>query len=466
MNRQAIGSAAAAALCVLAGAAHAKPTEDYGLCFWPADDDKDGNTKRLVWPKILNQVKLNLGKAKQVNWSIDACFSGQAIAQTDTGGFDLGVPTAISTASEATKVMYYNWVSKDNDPAQRLKVDNSYLYSWSDYATLRLRDNNPVPTVKDVFDSVKAKLATEQSSLKFQKPQFALRGGASETLKIQGDGTKTRTVIFGGDTNGMNINSQKQMYNAYKAYAPDSIVQYRNNYVKQDTNPPFEGEGTWANFKSALGTLKTQLDAGEANKQVVNLHNVGHGTKFALNDGKLDGRNTPQGVGDGYLITGSAAGPDSLDIPMSADMWTFLKVGLLPNDEGLWRVQLPEFHLAYSAQNAPGPFGVSISGLSLGTFMLSPGQLSGDLVVPLSDTFLSALIAQFDGVPTLSMQFTLSPGQSIRVGTLDDLLDAPDYRSVRYGTGLSVVVAAPTPGAAAVFGLLALRAGRRRRPTT
>lgn len=468
---------AGAVLVAAAGSALAAPKKDYGLCFWSKTDADE----RIVWSKVLNEMKSSLGRAKQLNYVVDACYAGNAIVKSDpTTGVDLGVPHTIMAATPANRLSRFGYSTKDNNPAGRLQVGNEYYYSFNDYVTKKLETTAPVPTYQQVFDAAKAGVDADKDIPIGRVPELKVRGGGDAGLKVKGSAAKNRTVIFGADTAKMYVESQDAAYKAWNGFGPDSIVQYRHNYAANaGRTPPMAGPGTWANFKTALGDLKTQLAAGDAQTQMVNLVHIGHGTMEALDDGEKpknrpvditepagepSGKGgSPLSIGQGRELLGSL-GTQSVEIPTDPDFWFTLKTGLVPPIEDEVRVYQPRFHLAYSFQDTVAPVGVSINGLPLGDFDLGPGS-SGVLDVALSDAYLSALIGAFDGQASLTLSFTLGSGADlIRLATLDDLLYDDAYAGTAYGTGLStVVIGVPTPGAAAVLGLLGVAGARRRR---
>jgi hypothetical protein len=472
MKRMNVRAAAGVVVCA-AGAAVAAPKKDYGLCFWSKTDADE----RIVWSKVLQEMKGNLGRAKQVNYFVDACYAGNAITKSDPmGGVDLGVASVIMAATPAERLSRFGYSSKDNDPAGRLKVGDLYYYSFNDYVTKKLQTTDPVPTLQQVFDAAKAGLDADKDVPIGRVPQIKARGGGDAGLKINA-GAKNRTVIFGGDTSGMYVVSQDASYKAWNGFGPDSIVQYRNNFLANASRtPPMTGSGTWANFKTAMGDLKTQLAAGDDKTQMVNLVHIGHGTMEALDDGEKP-KNRPgeisepegerggtgQLIGQGRELLGSL-GTQSVEIPTDSDFWFTLRTGLVPPVGDEVRVYQPRFHLAYAYQQTVAPVEVTINGLSLGSYELG-GSPSGVLEVNLSDAYLSSLISAYDGVASLTVSFSLgSAGDVIRMATLDDLLFDGSYAGTAYGTGLStVVIGVPTPGAVVVMGLMGVVGGRRRR---
>ncbi len=446
---------------------------DYGFVFW-SPNDKD---ERLPWAKVLTQMKDNLGRAKQVNYFLDTCYAGQAISQSDpdNGGIDLGMPYTMSVSTTATKKMSFDGDVPDLNPPRRLKVGNTYYYSFNDYLTKRLKDKDPVPSVKQLFDAAKVDVLADTGIGAGRVPQFMKRGSGNENLKIKGDGDKSRTLLFGGDMEEMYDPSHDESYRALNAYSFDSQVMYRHSDEDTSRDPPIQGKGTWSNFGTSLTNLKTQLAAGNAGTQVVNIFQVGHGYRKALNDNRRQNLSLDElgGPGQGYEITGTGSpSGDQLNIPMDMDFWNTLKAGLFPppiDEPDLTRMGEPQFDLAYSAHALNDEFSISIGGVSLGTFTLPEDSPSGTLVVPLDDSFLSQLIAVNDGATSLTIQFNLSMGDTIQLGLLDDLLSDPSYASTTYGTGISTVVAGrgvPEPATAGLMIgaiLAAVRSRRRRR---
>jgi hypothetical protein len=462
----------------LAGLAEAAPKKDYGLCFWSKTDADE----RIVWSKVLNEIKGAVGRAKQLNYWVDACYAGNAITKSDpTSGIDLGVAQAIMVATPAERLMRFGYSSKDNNPAGRLKVGDTFYYSFNDYVTKRLQSNDPVPTIKQVFDAAKQGVDDDKDIPAGRVPQKVLRSGGDDALKISGSAAKNRTIIFGADTSGMYLESQDASAKAWGAYTPDSLVYYNHNYLANASRtPPLAGSGTWANFKTAMGDLKTQLAAGDEKTQMVNLVHVGHGTQYAIDDGAKPGNRPFESVdqpgepavsskagvsliGQGREILG-ADGPVTLTIPTDSDFWFALKTGLVPPVDDEVRVYQPRFHLAYAFQDGAGPVNVSIGGLPLGTFALGPAS-SGQLEVPLSDGYLSSLIAAYDGLASLPITLSLGASSSfLRMATLDDLLHDAGYQGTSYGSGIStVIVGVPAPGAAALLLSAGVLASRRRR---
>ncbi|MGH7178196.1 MAG: hypothetical protein ACREJC_12510 [Tepidisphaeraceae bacterium] len=439
---------------------------EFGLEFWPPSG-KEGDEDQISWKSVLTEVKGTLGRAKQFNWFIDACYAGQAITQSDpTSGTDLAMPHTISTATTADRPMRFGWSENDQDPPKRIKVGDTYYYSFNDYLTKRLKNNSPVPTVKQLFDAGKADCVADPDIPAGRIPQFVKRGGGDDALKIKGDADKSRTVVFGADMNEMYFEPHTESYNTLKGYTFDSIVLYRHDKQDASGTPPIKGKGTWGNFKGALGDLKTQLAAGTAATQMVNIFHVGHGYRKSLNEDKennLDGRS---GLHEGRIIDGTSDPfGEQLDIPMDAQFWDTLKASLFPTvDEDLGRIYQPRFTLGYSEQDVTAPFSIAIGGVPLGTFELESSATSGQLVVPLNDSFLNQLITTMDGASLLTMQFNLAVGDSIRLGLEDDLYGDPSYLSSTYGAGISTVVAGfPEPGAPVALVVLTLFATRRTR---
>lgn len=268
-------------------------------------------------------------------------------------------------------------------------------------------------------------------------------------------------------------------YRALNALGFDSMAFYRNGFdADPQHDPPILGKGTWANFKGALGTLKTQLADDLYNKYqtVVNLFDVGHGTNGAKFDGRLGNQLLDDPApGEGYVLSGLDA---TVGIPMDTDYWNNLKVGLIPPppdaddaDKDLIRIHQPRFSLAFAAQGLTEDFSVSIglseadSGILLGTFA-PPTDPSGTITLDLSDSTLLQLISAYDGANRLVLHFNFEGGDWVKLGVLEDLLDNPDYLSYTYGTGLDTVVAGipePTTLTLLVLSGFGLAIGRRHR---
>jgi hypothetical protein len=434
-----------AAVIAIVPSTHAAEKFEYGLEFWPPSGNA-GDDDQIPWVKVLTVMKDNLGRTKQLNYFVDACYAGQAIEQSNpTGGIDLGIPYTMSVATPKDRLMRFGWNSDDVQPPGRLKIGDRYYYSFNDYLTKRLQNKTPVPTVKNLFDAAKADVIAEPKIPEGRTPQFVKRGAGDDGLKIKGDANKSRALVFGADMNEMYFDPHDESYRALNAYTFDSIVMYRHS-VAQDLNrnPPIQGKGTWANFKTAMADLKAQMANGNDKTEMVNVFHVGHGYRSTIDDGKPPGL-LIAGSARGRVLAGRASlSSISLTIPMDPDYWSTLKAGLLsapPSDSALTRIEPARFFVAYSRHHSSQSLNVSIAGRPLGSFALPSAPPSGTLTVPLADAFVLDLIAHHDGESHLPIQFDLAPGDSLRIGVVEDLLNDPNYVPTTYGTGLSTVVA-------------------------
>ncbi len=471
---------------------------DFGLSFWAKDDPK--NREDLIpWQKVLFEIKNNLGDARQFNFFEDACYAGIAKYRSDpnqNGGIDLGIPYTLAmsnTAVNATtaRKMYFDSYSLSDPPPdgrpnaddnRRLKLGDDYYYSFDNYLTKKLKTSDGTLTVKQLYDAAKADVLADPVLMrKSQMPDFVARGGGDQDMALKGgqNGFRARTVVFGRDTSGMYAEPAFEEYRALNAIGFDSMAFYRNGLdADPQHNPPILGKGTWANFKGALGTLKTQLADDLQNKfqTVVNLFDVGHGTNGAKFDGRLGNQLiVDPAPGEGYVLNGSDA---TVGIPMDTDYWNTLKVGLIPPppdaddaDKDLIRIHQPRFSLAFSQQSLTEEFSVSIGasdadpGILLGTFA-PPEDPSGTFTLEISDSTLLQLISSYDGLSRLVLHFNFGAGDWVRVGVLEDLLYSPDYLSYTYGTGLDTVVAGvpePTTLTLLILGGFGVASRRRRR---
>jgi hypothetical protein len=445
---------------------------EYGWSF--VDNTNDRKTSELSWTKIVQELNGSLVKAKQVNLYIDACHAGGIIDKSAALEFPfvIGTPT---TAEQKTEVGY--GVRNQNPPGYlRGTIDtNEYYFSYHAYLAKRLRNRDPIPTAKQLHDAAAGDYNADPRLKKLGTPQYkksSVEGGdkktADDSLRLNA-GTKNAALMFASDLQGVDPSAFKEMYKAVKAMNFDHL----KNYVHTDSagdqfggTVTVTGKGTQQNFGTALGDLKTFLDAGEAATRLVNLFLYGHGARMPLNQSRRNGA-VPGAAKQGVAVVNSGLPEDSrLAIPMDDAFWSALKVDVTDFSGAAARGSPPKFFVAYSEASVTQPVNISIGGMTehgftslpLGVYSL-PGSSTGGLVsVTLEDSYTRSLIETFDGTDELTLQFDLAPGEWFRLALEDDMLYDPLYTEPLFGAGLMEITtfasALPEPatGVMTLFG--------------
>ena len=319
------------------------------------------------------------------------------------------------------------------------------------YATKRLKNAAAVPTAKSLYDAANADtLADPDLKEDGQTPGSTSGNGANVNLAINGGTNSSHALIFNGSTGGLYPEPLLEQYRALAQAAygftnkGNSLQFYNNNDNPQNyEGTKIDGTGSLANLTAALTQIQTSVNANKG-KELVNIFFDGHGY---LSANAAPQQNGMLGVPkDGALVMGGPGGATTtFSLPTDATFWQELEVGIIPNDQGLMRFFPPQFNLAVSEDNLADQIGITIDGLSLGSFSLASSTTGAELDINLPDSFTSELIALAAGAPDLSVGFTLENDDWFRFSTLDDVYLDPNYVEPQYGFGISMVVGPGRP---------------------
>ena len=449
---------------VLLAGIPALAADDTGLSLF-STNDQDERISYLALVKLLND---NLAGAQQVDIYDGVCHGGGLL----TAAGNLSMPFFIGVGEkDPAKCTTSSSSTADQKPPGRLTIspagnDKNFYFSFDAYITKRLQNVGTVPTAQSLFTSAQSDVASDPS-LKGETPGSTSGNGANVNLAINGGTSSNHALIFNGTTAGLDT---EPLLETYRALAQggygftnkgNSLQFYNNSDAKQSfegTN--IDGSGKLANLKTALGNIQTSIKANP-NKELVNIFFQGHGYLKAVAAPRGNGMNgVPK---DGAVVSGG--GTTTLMLPTDAAFWEDLEVGIEPNDESLTRIFLPQFSLAVSEDSLSAPIGITIDGLSLGSFSLPSSSKGAELDVNIPDSLTAALLLEADADASIPISFTLASGDFFRVATEDDVLLDPNYEQDQYGFGISTVAAGVVPEPASVLLLLtgiALLAGLRR----
>ena len=326
----------------------------------------------MSWLKVVQLFNQNLGDAKQFNLYTDLCYDGRVVDLQNDPETALTMPYQIGTSASAIEKSTDASSGSDKTPPGRLAEHNtkdqvvadSYYMSYLAFLTKGLRAE--LPTVKALHDNAVAD--RNQEPILTGTPQYKLGNGGLGTLKVT-DGTKQNDLVFAGDLSGNDIGHRRPALPRPQGPAPASLQYYSHNFTNGVNQVQIDGQGTVANFKTALATIKTALAADKGN-QLVNIFMKGHGSKVTKN---VQPKPAPIPAtpmqGEQVVPPPPGLGPEIFNISMDSDLWNDLKQGVTANDPTLERGKSPEFILSVSEADTPLPFTVSIAGLSLGQFM-------------------------------------------------------------------------------------------------
>lgn len=449
------------ALAGLAGQAQAQKAITTGYMFWNKRAEGNDVLSAVNLNKLLNE---NLGDAQQVNFFLDACYSGAMIDLAADPKYKPTIPFCLGTSDNGKTKSTDIYSNKDVDPPGRLKhsTKEQYFGGYTPYLVKQLRAGSP--KVKDLHALAKADLEKDPGRLYNEKPQFATGNGADDQLKINAGTNKKYALVFGGDLSRLYTRPVQEMWLAMKGKGYDSLKLYEHNFIKQTFDGiDFEGQGTYQNFKAELEGYKAAM-AADKGKQTASIFLETHGVRDTK-DFKYQVNAIPNTPKQGEVVMGQGGGAQSLGLLMDGDFWRDLKEDLITDDPNQVRAVQPRFYLSYSeaAFAANSAMDIFLGGIDLGSFILPSTTIGGMLEVPLTDSQLTQFIALNDGLPEVSVSFTLADGDSFRVATDDDVLFDPNFTQLNYGTGLIVgVQGVPAPGALA-FGVAALALTTRRR---
>lgn len=452
-------AAVACALLSLAGQAHAQQKAiTNGYMFWNKRAEGNDVLSAIKLNKLLND---NLANAQQVNFFVDACYAGALIKLAPDPKYKLTIPYFLGTSDNDTKSTDI-WSRKDLDPPGRLKHTDGGIYFASYQAYLTKKLEAGAPKIKDLHDAAKSDFEKDTSRLYNEKPQSAKGNGADDQLKINAGTSKKHGLVFGADMSDLQLRPPRQTWLAMKGMGYDTLKFYQHNFLPQTFDGiDFAGQGTYEHFKTELEGYKTAMDADKG-KQTASIFLKTHGVRDTK-DFKYQVNALPNTPKQGELITGGGA--TSLGLLMDNDYWRDMKEDLVIDDPNQVRAVQPRFYVSYSESTfAPdSPVSISLGGIDLGDFLIPSTTLGGMLELPLTDSQLVQFIAMNDGLPEVSVDFTLASGDSFRLATDDDVLFDPNFTQLNYGTGLIVgVQGVPAPGAI-VLSVVAMGFSRRRR---
>ncbi|MFO0835358.1 MAG: hypothetical protein U0638_10325 [Phycisphaerales bacterium] len=454
-----VAAAACALLCVT-GQAHAQQKAiTTGYMFWNKRAEGNDVLSAVNLNKVLND---NLGDAQQVNFFLDACYSGAMIDLATDPKYKLTIPYFLGTSDNGKTKSTDIGSSKDADPPGRLKHSKKdyYFGGYTPYLVKQLRAGDP--KVKDLHDKAKADVEKDPARLYNEKPQSDKGNGADDQLKINGGTNKKHALVFGGDLSRLYTRPVEEMWLALKPKGYDTLKLYQHSTSKQTFDGiDFAGPGTYENFKSELEGYKALMGADKG-KETASIFLETHGVRDTK-DFKYQVNAIPNTPKQGELITGGGA--TSLGLLMDNDYWRDLKEDLTIDDPNQVRAVQPRFYVSYSESTfAPdSPVSISLGGIDLGDFLIPSSAIGGMLELPLTDSQLVQFIAMNDGLPEVAVNFTLASGDSFRLATDDDVMFDPSFTQLNYGTGLIVgVQGVPAPGAI-VLGVVAMGFSRRRR---
>jgi len=413
-----------------------------GIELWP---DKDGKNDYLSYLELVKLLNDNLGDAQQVNIYNNTCHGGALLTQSG----QLTMPYFVGVGEkDPRKCIWFGDSTKDQIPPGRLTISggysDNYFYSFADYVTKRLQWTDPIATVEALFDVAAASVEADPDLAKHgQKPGSTSGNKADLNLAINGGAKSNHALIFDGYRKDFYDEPGLELYRAlvnanygFKQGAGNSLSFYFNNFVEQDyEGTHIDGSGTLEHFKAAMQNLQT-LVKKNPNQELVNIFFDGHGYEKAAAAPRQPGLgDQPK---DGYLVSGGTQG--CLTFPTDSSFWHDLKIGIVPNDEDLIRVDSPAFVLDVSEASISHPVTIMINNLLLGEFNLSSTSTGGELDAVLSDSTVSQLIAESDGAPSLTVTFELAPGDYFRVATEDDILLDPSYSEGDYGFGIVTTI--------------------------
>ncbi|MCC6229354.1 MAG: hypothetical protein IT432_09025 [Phycisphaerales bacterium] len=436
-------AAVACALLALAGHAQAQKAITTGYMFWNKRAEGNDVLSAVNLNKVLND---NLGDAQQVNFFLDACYSGAMIDLATDPKYKLTIPYFLGTSDNGKTKSTDIGSSKDANPPGRLKHSKKdyYFGGYTPYLVKQLRAGSP--KVKDLHASAKADVEKDPARLYNEKPQSDKGNGADDQLKINAGTNKKHALVFGGDLSRLYTRPVQEMWIALKDKGYDSLKLYEHNLINQTfEGADIEGSGTYENFKSELQAYKTAM-AADKGKQTASIFLETHGVRDTK-DFKYQVNAIPNTPKQGEVITG---GVQSLGLLMDNDFWRDLKEDLLVDDPNQVRAVQPRLYVSYSeAAFAPNStMNISLGGINLGDFLLPSTTIGGMLELPLTDSLLTQFITLNDGLPEVAVNFSLNDGDSFRLATDDDVLFDPNFTPLNYGTGLIVgVQGVPAPGA-------------------
>jgi len=442
--------------------------EDSGYAF---EKNNPGDTTRISWTKMVALFNQYLSNAKQLNVFAGTCHSG-GLANA-AGGLKT-VPYVVSTATKVDQTTPDGWRNTDQNPPGLLPkhdsdddvVADSFYKSYTAFFTKQLRTG--ASTVQQINDLIVNNMAA--AGVK-GTPQLVSGNGGTAAAKINA-GASSLAMEFVGNNDGLNSGIPDQPYLALNPLV-NTLSYYRYNRDAQTYGKiTVNGDGSYNSFTTGLTNLQTAINANKGNV-ATNILLDGHGyvTEKNVTPKPAPIPATPK---QGEEIAPPAPGiPFSLDIGMDPGFWSDLQEGVTQNTPGLFRADQPDFFLSVSEGSVTGPIGISIDGISLGSYSFSIPSTGGAMLdIPLSDSFLSQLFATNPTMPSdIPISFSVSPDDSMRLALADDILDDPTFNQPEYGTGIGLDVEAvdgvePVPepaGLAAIFpAWLLLR--RRNRP--
>jgi hypothetical protein len=442
--------------------------DDTGLSLF-STNDQDQRISYLALIKLLNA---DLAGAQQVNIYDGVCHGGGLL----TAAGNLSMPFFIGVGEKDPAVCTTSDSSKaDQKPPGRLTIspagdDKNFYYGFDEYITKRLQNVATIPTAQSLFTAAQADVLADPG-LKGQTPGSTQSKDANINLAINGGTNSNHALIFDGTTGGLNSEALLETYRALAqggygfTNKGNSLQFYKSSNAKQSfegTN--IDGPGTLANLKAALTNIQASVKANP-NKELVNIFFQGHGYLKAVAAPRQNGMNgVPK---DGAVVSGG--GTSTLTLPTDAAFWEDLEVGIEPNDESLTRIFPPQFSLSVSEDGLSAPIGITIDGLSLGSFSLPSSSTGAELDVPMPDSLTAALLLEAEGDTSIPISFTLGPGDFFRIATEDDILLDPNYQQDQYGFGISTVVAGIVPEPASLLlllnGVVLLAVSRRSRRT-
>jgi hypothetical protein len=351
-----------------------------------------------------------LSNAQQLNVFTSTCRSG-GLANAANGLKT--VPYVISTATKVDEDTQDGWSEADKNPPGRLPkhdttdavVADSFYYSYTAYATKQLRTG--ASTVQQVHDTAKNGMSQETVG---GTPQLVNGNGGNAATNINA-GASSLAMVFAGNMAELHEDLPDQPYLAFKP-----LVTTESYYLYDKTPNTYDkvkvdGDGTYKSFTTGLGNLQTAVDANKG-KVTTNLFLEGHGYATEKNVTPQPGA-IPAAPKQGEEIAPPPTGGGiMLNIGMDPGFWSDLHEGVTQSTPGLFRVDQPDFFLTVSEGNITQPIGISIDGISLGSFGFSVPSLGGaTLDVPLSDSFLTQLFADNPTMPSqIPITFNMAQG--------------------------------------------------------
>jgi hypothetical protein len=441
--------------------------EDSGYAL---EKNNPGDITRLSWTKVVALFNQYLSNAKQLNVFVGSCNSG-GLANA-AGGLKT-VPYVVSTATKVDQTTTDGWRGTDQNPPGLLAkhdsdddvVAGSFYKSYTAFFTKQLRTG--ASTVQQISDLITNNMAAAAVP---GTPQLVSGNGGDPAAKINA-GASSVGMEFVGNNDGLNAGLPDQPYLALSPLL-NSLSYYRFNRNPQTYGKiTVNGDGSYNSFITGLTNLQTAINANKGNISTdILLDGHGYVTEKNVTPKPAAIPNAPK---QGEEIAPPAPGnPFLMDIGMDPGFWSDLHEGVTQNTPGLFRAEQPDFFLSVSEGDVTGPIGISIDGISLGSFSFSiPSTGGATLDVPLSDSFLSQLFALNPTMPSdIPISFSMASGDSMRLSLADDILDDPTFNQTEYGTGIALDVEGtdglePVPepaGFALILPTLALLGFRRR----